>query len=88
MNAKGRKFLIRDRGGRFTDGFDVVFADAGLRVLKSPPASRKRTHTAKGSSAPFAASSSTGRSSSTNGTCVQPSPGTWSPTTRTAPTAP
>ncbi|NUR89104.1 MAG: DDE-type integrase/transposase/recombinase, partial [Nonomuraea sp.] len=30
-------FLIRDRAGQFTDAFDTVFADAGLRVLKSPP---------------------------------------------------
>jgi transposase InsO family protein len=30
-------FLIRDRGGQFTDTFDALFADAGLRVLKSPP---------------------------------------------------
>ncbi|WP_327090387.1 transposase [Nonomuraea sp. NBC_01738] len=30
------KFLIRDRAGQFTDAFDTVFADAGLRVLKSP----------------------------------------------------
>jgi hypothetical protein len=37
MNTKGRKFLIRDRGGQFTDAFDAVFADAGLRVLKGPP---------------------------------------------------
>ncbi|MET9251707.1 hypothetical protein [Nonomuraea sp. NPDC003709] len=34
-------FLIRDRGGQFTDAFDVVFADAGLRVLKSPPQAQK-----------------------------------------------
>ncbi|MEV4174684.1 transposase [Nonomuraea sp. NPDC049709] len=31
------KFLIRDRGGQFTDAFDAVFADAALRVIKSPP---------------------------------------------------
>jgi transposase InsO family protein len=37
MNTQGRKFLIRDRGGQFTDAFDAVFTDAGLRVLKSPP---------------------------------------------------
>jgi hypothetical protein len=35
------KFLIRDRGGQFTDTFDAVFADAGLRVLKSPPQAPK-----------------------------------------------
>ena len=31
------RFLIRDRGGRFTAGFDVVFEDCGLRILMSPP---------------------------------------------------
>lgn len=35
MNTKNRKFLIRDRG-QFTDAFDAIFTDAGLRVLKSP----------------------------------------------------
>ncbi|MET7339502.1 hypothetical protein [Nonomuraea sp. NPDC005650] len=30
------KFLIRDRGGQSTDAFDVVFADAGPRVMESP----------------------------------------------------
>ena len=41
MNIKGCKFLIRDRGSQFTDAFDAVFADAGLRVLKSPPQAPK-----------------------------------------------
>jgi putative transposase len=31
------KFMIRDRGGQFTGAFDTVLADAGIRVLKSPP---------------------------------------------------
>ncbi|WP_455432717.1 integrase core domain-containing protein [Streptosporangium soli] len=35
------KFLIRARGGQFTDAFDTVFADAGLRVIKSPPQAPK-----------------------------------------------
>ncbi|WP_344494572.1 integrase core domain-containing protein [Nonomuraea monospora] len=35
------KFLIRDRGGQFTETLDAVFADAGLRVLKSPPQAPK-----------------------------------------------
>jgi putative transposase len=30
-------FLIRDRGGQFTDAFDAVLADAGIRVIRSPP---------------------------------------------------
>ncbi|MEU7004999.1 integrase core domain-containing protein [Nonomuraea sp. NPDC046570] len=36
-----RRFLIRDRGGQFTDAFDAVFVDAGLRVIKSPPQAPK-----------------------------------------------
>ncbi|MFI7134809.1 integrase core domain-containing protein [Nonomuraea sp. NPDC050153] len=35
------KFLIRDRGGQFTKAFDAVFADTGLRILKSPPQAPK-----------------------------------------------
>lgn len=35
------KFLIRDRAGQFTDAFDTVLADAGLRVIKSPPQAPK-----------------------------------------------
>jgi transposase InsO family protein len=31
------KFVIRDRGGQFTSDFDAVLADAGIRVIKSPP---------------------------------------------------
>jgi transposase InsO family protein len=30
-------FLIRDRGGQFTEAFDAVFECCGLRVLRSPP---------------------------------------------------
>jgi putative transposase len=39
--SKGRKFLIRDRASQFTDAFDAVFADSGLRILKSPPQAPK-----------------------------------------------
>ncbi|MFC7588123.1 transposase [Nonomuraea antimicrobica] len=35
------KFLIRDRGGQFTDAFDAIFTDAGLRIIKSPPQAPK-----------------------------------------------
>ncbi len=35
--ATSFKFMIRDRGGQFTDAFDAVLADAGIRVIKSPP---------------------------------------------------
>ena len=35
--ASSFKFMIRDRGGQFTEVFDAVLAGAGIRVLKSPP---------------------------------------------------
>ncbi|WUH90431.1 integrase core domain-containing protein [Streptomyces sp. NBC_00433] len=41
MDTPNRKFLIRDRGSQFTDAFDAVLTDAGLRVLKSPPQTPK-----------------------------------------------
>jgi transposase InsO family protein len=31
------RFLIRDRDTTFTPSFDAVLADAGLRIVKSPP---------------------------------------------------
>jgi putative transposase len=31
------RFLIRDRDTKFTQSFDAVLTDAGLRILKSPP---------------------------------------------------
>jgi putative transposase len=30
------KFLIRDRGKKFTAAFDAVFADVGIQILRSP----------------------------------------------------
>jgi transposase InsO family protein len=33
------RFLVRDRAGQFTDGFDAVLADAGIEVVKIPPQS-------------------------------------------------
>jgi transposase InsO family protein len=31
------RYLVRDRAGQFTAGFDAVLADAGITVLKIPP---------------------------------------------------
>ncbi|MGW3473761.1 integrase core domain-containing protein, partial [Saccharopolyspora sp. NPDC000995] len=31
------RFLVRDRAGQFTTSFDAVLADAGIRVVKTPP---------------------------------------------------
>ncbi|MGH3543944.1 MAG: integrase core domain-containing protein, partial [Mycobacterium sp.] len=40
-NLDGRtanfRFLIRDRAGQFTTAFDVVLADAGIKIVKIPP---------------------------------------------------
>jgi len=33
------RFLVRDRAGQFTDGFDAVLAAAGIEVVKIPPRS-------------------------------------------------
>jgi putative transposase len=37
QRLEAMQFLIRDRGGQFTEGFDAVFEACGLRVLRSPP---------------------------------------------------
>jgi len=37
----GVKFLIRDRAGQFTAGFDAVFLAGGIRILASPPQAPK-----------------------------------------------
>jgi putative transposase len=33
------RFMIRDRAGQFTDGFDAVLSAAGIEVVKIPPRS-------------------------------------------------
>jgi putative transposase len=39
-DSAGRfRFLIRDRAGQFTEGFDAVLASAGIEVVKIPPRS-------------------------------------------------
>jgi len=36
------RFLVRDRAGQFTASFDAVLADAGIEVVKIPPALSSR----------------------------------------------
>ena len=33
------RFLVRDRAGQFTEAFDAVLADAGIKAVKIPPRS-------------------------------------------------
>ena len=33
------RFMVRDRAGQFTDGFDAVLSAAGIEVVKIPPRS-------------------------------------------------
>jgi len=35
------RFMIRDRAGQYTDGFDVVLSAAGIEVVKIPPRSSR-----------------------------------------------
>ena len=46
------RFLVRDRAGQFTESFDAVLADMGIRVCGFLLAARGRTVSPSDSSAP------------------------------------
>ncbi len=46
--ANAFKFMIRDRGGQFTDAFDAVLADAGIPVIRVRRRRPERTRSASG----------------------------------------
>jgi len=60
QRAASIKFLIRDRAGQFTGSFDAVFTAEASGFLPARRRHPERTPSAKGSSAPCAANSSTG----------------------------
>jgi transposase InsO family protein len=39
LGERAGRFLIRDRAGQFTQGFDAVLSGAGIEVVKIPPRS-------------------------------------------------
>jgi putative transposase len=53
-------FLIHDRDCKFVVAFDQVFRSEGIRVIMTPLARPRRTHTPSASSAPPKRSASTG----------------------------
>jgi putative transposase len=44
------RFLVRDRAGQFSASFDTVLADAGITVVKIPPAAHEPTASPNASS--------------------------------------
>ncbi len=58
-HAASIKFLLRDRDTKFTAAFDAVFADASIRILRSPIRAPRATRSWNGGSVAADANSST-----------------------------
>jgi hypothetical protein len=70
------RFLVRDRGAKFTGAFDETSASEGLKIVKTPPRTPARTVSPKDGYAAHEPSAPTGCSSMTSGTCGQSSAST------------
>jgi hypothetical protein len=81
------RFLVRDRAGQFTEAFDAVLADAGIKAVKIPPRSPRANASGEGSYSPPGPSSPTGCSSSADGTCGRSWPSTSPITTDVVPSS-
>jgi putative transposase len=81
------RYLVRDRAGQFTEAFDAVLADAGIKAVKIPPRSPRANAYGEGSYSPPGPSSPTGCSSSADGTCGRSWPSTSPITTDVVPSS-
>ena len=85
-HAEAVTFLIRDRDTKFTAAFDRMFADAGLKILRSPAERPARTRSWNGGSVAAAVNFLTAPWSGTRGTYSRFSATTRRTTTNIGPT--